>query len=107
MTLLPQEVKVGCKLPSSAGVLLNNDRMQPGVSVWYDSCMAQEKKIQHRVLFAIYLTWNQFTLPEARYIAKDTTSPDNRLFLLLPSGKRCRTIETSTSLLKTASSSDL
>ncbi|TWW82332.1 Janus kinase and microtubule-interacting protein 3 [Takifugu flavidus] len=81
------------------------------VSVWYGSCtIAEHKALQRVVKTAQRIT--RTTLPaigdvqrkrclhRARSILKDSSHPAHRLFSLLPSGRRYRTLRTRTSRLR-------
>lgn len=81
------------------------------MTVWYGSCTAQDRKDLSRLvrtaqgivgcclpdLDSIYSTRVQ---RKARRIASDPTHPGNSLFVPLPSGKRYRTIKSTTSRLR-------
>ncbi|KAK0134286.1 hypothetical protein N1851_030137 [Merluccius polli] len=78
------------------------------VTVWYGNCSASDRKALQRVvkiaqritgspLPSIEAVQRKRCLRKARSIAKDNSHPNHRLFTLLPSGKRYRSLGTRTS----------
>ncbi|KAK0155344.1 hypothetical protein N1851_002301 [Merluccius polli] len=78
------------------------------VTVWYGNCSASDQKALQRVvkiaqritgspLPSIEVVQRKRCLRKARSIAKDNSHPNHRLFTLLPSGKRYRSLGTRTS----------
>ena len=81
------------------------------ISVWYNSCTVSDRKALQRVVkTAQYIIGTQLPpivdlqrqrcLSRARGILKDPSHPNHRLFSLLPSGRRYRSIGCRTSRLK-------
>lgn len=74
-----------------------------GISLWFSSCTAAERKQLQRVITtaqrltgcplpSLEVIYNTRCLRRARSIIRDTSHPGHQLFELLPSGKRFRTL---------------
>ncbi len=81
------------------------------ITVWYGNCSVADRKALQRVvkttqritgtpLPAIENVQRKRCLHRARCILKDSSHPDHRLFNLLPSGRRFRSLRTKTSRLR-------
>ncbi|XP_037390419.1 GTPase IMAP family member 1-like [Pygocentrus nattereri] len=81
------------------------------ISVWYGSCCAADRKALQRVvktaqcitgtdLPTIEDIYYKRCMGRARNIIKDVTHPNHRLFSLLPSGRRYRSLRSRTSRLR-------
>uniref|UniRef100_A0A3Q3GWF6 Reverse transcriptase domain-containing protein n=1 Tax=Labrus bergylta TaxID=56723 RepID=A0A3Q3GWF6_9LABR len=101
----------------SSAVLMNFYRcviesiLTSSVSVWYGNCSVADRKALQRVvktaqritrcpLPAIEDVQRKRCLRRARGILKDSSHPAHRLFTLLPSGRRFRSLRTRTSRLR-------
>src|SRR4029434_1515864 len=81
------------------------------ISVWYGSCSVADRKTLQRVvktaqcitgspLPTIEAVQRKRCLRKVRSIEKDSSSPNHRLFALLPSGRRYRALRSQTSRLR-------
>ena len=85
--------------------------MTSSFTSWYGSCMDRDHKALRRVvrsaeritgcqLPSLEELYTQRCLSKSKKIIQDHTHPQNRLFTLLPSGKRYRSIKANTTRLK-------
>ena len=82
-----------------------------GISLWFASCTAAERKALQRViktaqkvigcpLLSLEDVYNRHCLRRAHSILRDSSHPGHNLFELLPSGRRYRAIRSKTNRLK-------
>uniref|UniRef100_A0A9J7Y2A6 Uncharacterized protein n=1 Tax=Cyprinus carpio carpio TaxID=630221 RepID=A0A9J7Y2A6_CYPCA len=112
--LLPQDTE---EEPAVFSILVNFYRcaiesiLTSCITVWYGNCSVADRKALHKVvkttqritgtpLPAIEDIQRKCCLRRACSILKDSSHPDHRLFNLLPSGRRFRSLWTRTSRLR-------